>query len=98
MEYRLISSGEIFSAYHKMKSSLIQCLDGGGALGGAIVWLYQNGGCDECKVGCYPYSKSPLFSMVFTFLYTVSLIWVIIRTAYKGVLYNDNAGGHYGYR
>ena len=26
-----------------MKSSLIQCLDGGGA----IVGLYQNGGCDE---------------------------------------------------
>lgn len=46
----------------------------GGAKGGATVGLYQNGGCDECKVGCFPYSKSPLFSMVFTFLYTVSLI------------------------
>ena len=30
-----------------MKSSLIQCPDGGGAKGGAIVGLYQNGGCDE---------------------------------------------------
>ena len=81
-----------------MKSSLIQCPDGGGAKGGATVGLYQNGGYDECKVGCYPYSKSPLFSMIFTFLYTVSLIWVIMRTAYTGVLHNDNAGGHYGYR
>ena len=30
-----------------MKSSLIQCPDGGGALGGATVGLYQNGGYDE---------------------------------------------------
>lgn len=43
----------------------------GGAKGGATVSLYQNGGCDECKVGCYLYSKNPLFSMIFTFLYTV---------------------------
>ena len=46
----------------------------GGTLGGAIVRLYQNGGYDECKVGCYLYSQNPLFSMIFTFLYTVSLI------------------------
>ncbi len=52
-------------------------------------------GIDEC---CYLYSQNPLFSMFFTFLYTVSLIRVIMRTAYTGVLYNDNAGGHYGYR
>ena len=30
-----------------MKSSPSQYPDGGGALGGAIVGLYQNGGCDE---------------------------------------------------
>ena len=70
----------------------------GGALGGATVGLYQNGGYDEYKVGCYPYSQNSLFSVIFTFLYTVSLIRVIMRTAYTGVLYNDNAGGHYGYR
>ena len=29
---------------------------------------------EECKVGCYLYSQNPLFSMIFTFLYTVSLI------------------------
>ena len=64
-----------------MKSSLIQSPDGGGASpvfrgakGGATVELYQNGGYDECKVGCYTYSQNPLFSMAFTFLYTVSLI------------------------
>ena len=63
-----------------------------------MVRLYQVQCANECKVYCYPYSQNPLFSMIFTFLYTVSLIRVIMRTAYTGVLYNDNAGGHYGYR
>ena len=67
-------------------------------LGGAIVSLYQNGGYDECKVGCYPYSQNPFIFNGFYILYTVSLICVIIRTTYTGVFCNDNAGGHYGYR
>lgn len=36
-----------------MKSSLIQCPDGGGALGGATVGLYQNGGYDEKLITIY---------------------------------------------
>ena len=55
--------------------------------------LSQNGGCNECKVGCYLYSQNPLFSMIFTFFYTVSLIRVIMRTAYTGVLYYILRGG-----
>ena len=53
------------------------------------VKLYQVQCSNECKVGCYLYSQNPLFSMIFKFLYTVSLILVIMRTAYTGVLYND---------
>ena len=43
----------------------------GGALGGAIVRLYQNGGYDECKVGCYPYSQNPfIFNGFYIFIYS----------------------------
>ena len=43
----------------------------GGALGGATVGLYQNGGYDECKVGCYCTSQQILdtnFKKLFSYI------------------------------
>lgn len=43
----------------------------GGALGGATVGLYQNGGYDECKVGCYPILQIPrIFNVFYIFIYS----------------------------
>ena len=61
-----------------MKSSLIQSPDGvgaspvfRGAKGGATVELYQNGGCDECKVGCYPILQiTRIFNVFYIFIYS----------------------------
>ena len=45
--------------------------NGGGAKGGAIVSLYQNGGCDECKVGCFPNLIKPfIFNVFYIFIYS----------------------------
>ena len=43
----------------------------GGALGGATVGLYQNGGCDEWKVGCSPNLIKPfIFNGFYIFIYS----------------------------
>ena len=43
----------------------------GGAKGGATVGLYQNGGYDECKVGCYPILQIPrIFNDFYILIYS----------------------------
>ena len=43
----------------------------GCVLGGATVGLYQNGGCDEWKVGCSPNLIKPfIFNGFYIFIYS----------------------------